>query len=70
MTGLVEVVSCFGNPEQKHGQSVFYFSDETNSTMGYAISFVLFYNIFSCNCVLFQVRGSLLHRKWTLMASS
>jgi hypothetical protein len=29
----------------------------------------LFYNMFSCNCVLFQVRGPLLHRKETLMAS-
>jgi hypothetical protein len=34
------------------------------------ISMTLFYNIFSCNCVVFQVRGSLLHREETLMTST
>jgi hypothetical protein len=34
------------------------------------ISIILFYNMFSCNCVVFQVRGSLLHRKETLMVSN
>jgi hypothetical protein len=41
MAGLVEVVSCFRDPGQEHGQSVFYFSSETNSAMGYVISFLL-----------------------------
>jgi hypothetical protein len=38
---LVEVVSCFGDPGQEREQTVFYFSDETNSAMRYVISFVL-----------------------------
>jgi hypothetical protein len=33
MTGLVEVVSYFRDPWQEHGQSIFYFSGETNSAM-------------------------------------
>jgi hypothetical protein len=37
MTGLVEVVSCFRDPGQECEQSVFYFSSETNSAMGYVI---------------------------------
>jgi hypothetical protein len=41
MAGLVEVVSCFGDPGQKREQSVFYFSGKTNSTMGYVINFTL-----------------------------
>jgi hypothetical protein len=43
---LVEVVSCFGDPRQKHGHSVFYFSGEINSAMGYVISFVLLWYCF------------------------
>jgi hypothetical protein len=44
--GLVEVVSYFGDPGQERGQSVFYFNGETNSTMGYMISFVLLWYCF------------------------
>jgi hypothetical protein len=44
--GLVEVVSCFGYPGQERGQSIFYFSGETNSAMGYVISFVLLWYCF------------------------
>jgi hypothetical protein len=40
------VVSCFGNPGQECGQSVFYFSGETNSAIGYVISFVLLWYYF------------------------
>jgi hypothetical protein len=46
MMGLIEVVSCFGDPEQEHGQSVFYFSGETNSAMEYVISFILLWYCF------------------------
>jgi hypothetical protein len=46
MAVLVEVVSCFGDPGQKRGQSVFYFSGETNSAMGNVISFVLLWYCF------------------------
>jgi hypothetical protein len=58
--GLVEVVSCFGDPGQECGQSVFYFSGETNSTMGYVISFVLVwycFRIFSHVIVFYLRRG-------------
>jgi hypothetical protein len=30
--GLVEVVSCFRDPGQERGQSIFYFNGETNLT--------------------------------------
>jgi hypothetical protein len=33
--------TSFGDPRQEHGQYIFYFSGETNSTMGYVNSFVL-----------------------------
>jgi hypothetical protein len=47
MTGLIEVVSCFWDPGQECGQSVFYFSSETNSAMRYVIiSFVLLWYYF------------------------
>jgi hypothetical protein len=38
---LVKVVSCFGDHGLERGQSIFYFNGETNSAMGYMISFVL-----------------------------
>jgi hypothetical protein len=50
MAGLVEVVSCFRDPGQEHGQSVFYFSGETNSAMGYVISF--YYDVIVLEYVL------------------
>jgi hypothetical protein len=33
--------TSFGDPRQERGQYIFYFSGETNSTMGYVNSFVL-----------------------------
>jgi hypothetical protein len=44
--GLVKLISCFGDPGQERGQSVFYFSRETNSAMGYVMSFVLLWYCF------------------------
>jgi hypothetical protein len=44
--GLVEVVSCFGDPRQGRGQSIFYFSGETNLAMGYVNSFILLWYCF------------------------
>jgi hypothetical protein len=38
--GLVKVVSCFGDPGQERGQSVFYFNGETNSA-----NYILFQSI-------------------------
>jgi hypothetical protein len=35
-----------GDPKQERGQSIFYFSSETNSTMGYVINFVLLWYYF------------------------
>jgi hypothetical protein len=46
MAGLVEVISYFGDPRQEREQSIFYFSGETNSAMGYVISFVLLWYCF------------------------
>jgi hypothetical protein len=34
MTDLVEVVSCFENPSQERGQSIFYFSGEQTQQWG------------------------------------
>jgi hypothetical protein len=73
MAGLVEVVSCFGDPGQERRQSVFYFSGETNSAIGYMISFVLLWYCFRiCSHVIMFCfrRGSLLHREGTLMTST
>jgi hypothetical protein len=42
---LVKVVSCLKDPGQERQQSIFYFSGETNSTMGYVNSFVLLWQV-------------------------
>jgi hypothetical protein len=58
MTGLVEVVSCYGDPGQECEQCIFYFSGETNSAMGYMMSFVLlwYYFIICCHVIMFYFR--------------
>jgi hypothetical protein len=51
------VVSCFGDSGQERGQSIFYFSGETNSAMEYVIiSFVLLWYYFRiCFLVLCSI---------------
>jgi hypothetical protein len=52
------VVSCFGDPGQEYGQSIFYFSGETNSATEYVISFVLLWYCFriSSHVIVFYFR--------------